>query len=418
MEKDKINTKYFKIENRPQALIYILIIVVLGILIMAMGGLLSLKTNASYSVNVTRAIRQSREYLVNHVKDDGMFEYRVNTNPEVEVKRKYNILRHAGTIYAMSMYFNLHPDPELKNVIKKTAGYLRDEAVASVSCEKNMHAVWSKPEVNRSSTTVEAKLGGTGLGLVALMSVEEVYPGFTSLEVLRELGRLIVYMQKENGNFYSKYIPSQGGLQDNWSSLYYPGEAALGLLMLYEKDRDSLWLETACKALGYLAEVRKGRESVPADHWALLATEKLFSFEEHSTFPVSKELMISHTIQICESMLQQQVLNSEIPESRGGFSRDGRTTPTATRLEGLQAARVFLPPELEICKRIDIAVDHGIGFLLRAQISSGQFAGGMPRATRLLKGNSSYVEGFNDRATEIRIDYVQHAMCAMMQYLK
>jgi hypothetical protein len=128
--------------------------------------------------------------------------------------------------------------------------------------------------------------------------------------------------------------------------------------------------------------------------------------------------MVNHTIQICESILSEQVLNSELPERMGGFSNDGRTTPTATRLEGLQAARMILPDDLEICNRIDIAVNHGIRFLLNAHISDGQFAGGIPRSTGKLKGNSSRIKDFNRRSTEIRIDYVQHAMCSMMQYIK
>jgi hypothetical protein len=411
-------TIFHKIEIIRHIVFYITIMVVFGILYRATGDIFSSKSSSTNSFNITRVIRQSREYLVNHTGDDGMFEYRVNMNPEVKVKRKYNILRHAGTIYAMAMYYNLHPDPELKNAIKRAAGYLRDDAIGTLPGNEEMLAIWSKPEVNRNSSILQAKLGGTGLGLVALISVEKIHPEFTSLEVLRKLGSFIVYMQREDGSFYSKYIPSQGGRKDNWLSLYYPGEAALGLLMLYEKDRSDAWLEAACKALTYLADERGGMKSVPADHWALLATSKLFSLHKNGTLPFSRELMVNHTIQICESILSEQVLNSELPERMGGFSNDGRTTPTATRLEGLQAARMILPDDLEICNRIDIAVNHGIRFLLNAHISDGQFAGGIPRSTGKLKGKSSRIKDFNRRSTEIRIDYVQHAMCSMMQYIK
>ena len=98
-----------------------------------------------------------------------------------------------------------------------------------------MLAVWSEPEVNRSGKPLQAKLGGTGLGLVALLSLENIQPGFTPLADLQALGRFTVYMQKEDGSFYSKYIPSAGGRWDEWQSLFYPGEAALGLLMLYQR---------------------------------------------------------------------------------------------------------------------------------------------------------------------------------------
>ena len=56
-------------------------------------------------------------------------------------------------------------------------------------------------------------------------------------------------MQKEDGTFYSKYIPAEGGRSVRWTSLYYPGEAALGLLMLYEKDPSAAWIQAAANAI-------------------------------------------------------------------------------------------------------------------------------------------------------------------------
>ena len=86
-------------------------------------------------------------------------------------------------------------------------------------------------------------------------------------------------MQKPNGSFYSKYIPTEGGRWDKWKSLYYPGEAALGLLMLYELDPSPLWLKAAVDALVYLASSRAHKTEVEADHWVLLAAAKLLSID-------------------------------------------------------------------------------------------------------------------------------------------
>ncbi len=53
-----------------------------------------------------------------------------------------------------------------------------------------------------------------------------------------------------------------------------------------------------------------------------------------------------------------------------------------------------------------------------AQIKSGPFAGGMPRALTIPAGEKLYYGVVPDfrRDTEIRIDYVQHALCAWIQY--
>ena len=68
------------------------------------------------------------------------------------------------------------------------------------------------------------------------MSVERTMPGTTPVEFLRRLGNFLLFMQNKDGGFYSKFIPEKGGRDDSWTSLYYPGEAALGLIMLSEKD--------------------------------------------------------------------------------------------------------------------------------------------------------------------------------------
>ena len=367
---------------------------------------------------VQNAINRSTRYLANNTKEDGMFEYRINMDPTIKVKQKYNILRHAGAIYAMSMYYQLDPDVNIKSAIERASRYLRDKSIHPVWGRDNLLAVWSNPEVNRSGKPLQAKLGGTGLGLLALLSIEKIHPGFTPLPDLQSLGRFIVYMQKEDGSFYSKYIHLMGGRLDKWQSLYYPGEAALGLLMLYEKDASDVWIESAAKALTYLARSRENRTNIPADHWALLATEKMLSLENIDKLPVSRELLINHAIRICETILQSQIKNPERPKYDGGFSEDGRTTPTATRLEGLQAAVSFLPTNHEIGKRIDSAVSRGISFLLRAQISEGEFIGAFPRAVDKIEQDIPKADQFNRRATEVRIDYVQHALSAMIQYLQ
>ncbi len=128
-------------------------------------------------------------------------------------------------------------------------------------------------------------------------------------------------------------------------------------------------------------------------------------------------MLTNHAIQICDTILQSQIEDLERPEYDGGFSEDGRTTPTATRLEGLQAALSFLPLNHEVRKPIDFAVRRGISFLLRVQISEGEFIGAFPRAVDKIDQEIPNADKFNRRATEVRIDYVQHALSAMIQYL-
>jgi hypothetical protein len=240
--------------------------------------------------------------------------------------------------------------------------------------------------------------------------MEQAQPGTIPLMELQSLGRFIGYMQKADGSFYSRYRP-ESGLDGDWESLYYPGEATLGLVSLYELDHSQRWLVSAGKALASLAKSRVGAQQLPADHWALIASAKFLPYYAQSGCPASRAELLAHAARICRSILRDQGTS---PDSRldGGFDSAGRTTPTATRLEGLLAALEFLPDDVSgLRPQIQAAVSRGIAFLLRAQVLSGPYAGGIPLATI-----AAAKPGL--RASDIRIDYVQHALCAWLGYEK
>lgn len=367
--------------------------------------------------STVEAAALSAAYLTEAVGEDGRFAYLVNMNPDVEVPDDYNILRHAGTIYAMAQYYDLEPDPALLEAMLRAGAYLRDEALGPVPDGEDMLAVWSDPAEDRDIPE-QAKLGGAGLGLVALCSIERVRPGFTPLEDLRRLGRFITYLQKDDGSYHSKYIPSAGGRQDEWISLYYPGEAALGLAMLHELDPSGGWLEPAARSIEYLALEREEQAEAPADHWVLLATDTIFELAGAGELPVSRELLFDHALRISDGMLAEQMVDPAKPVLYGGFTRDGRTTPASTRLEGLQAVLGFLPADHEKRPAVESAVERGISFLLRAQVTEGEFAGAFPRSVMRMQGDSEEAREFNEEATEVRIDYVQHALSALVANIR
>ena len=76
------------------------------------------------------------------------------------------------------------------------------------------------------------------------------------------------------------------------------------------------------------------------------------------------------------------------------------------------AAWEFLPRgEAALRARIESSAKLGVAFLLRAEIVSGPFAGGMPA---VIPRGTSVVMRDVERESEVRIDYVQHALCAWL----
>jgi hypothetical protein len=362
---------------------------------------------------VSRAINLAARYLERACGPDGKFAYKVDIVSGHE-SSSYDIIRHAGAMYGLAMFNRAHPDPEAVAALIRAAKFLRENYIGP-GPRPGMQVVWSQP-LDRSSYPSRsdashtkfreryAELGGTGLGLVALAAAREVDPKSVPLEDLQALGRFGLFLQKDDGSFVHKYR-AEGGPDANWKSLYYPGEAALGFIALYEADHSREWREAARKALSYLAKSRVGLSTVPADHWALIATAKLLPYCQNDGCGASRGELVQHAIQVCNSILRDQFRGSASAGLDGAFDPSGRIAPSATRLEGILAALEFLP-QGALWDRIDAASARGIAFLLRSQVLSGPQAGGMPGAVSIRAHDVS----------EIRIDYVQHALCAWLRY--
>ena len=375
---------------------------------------------AASVADLDQAMHLAAAYLVQNCDGDGRFTYRRHVDPSRAFGAKYNLLRHAGTIYAMAEYQARSPDQKARDALVRAAAFLRERFIGPVPGHDGLLAVWTRPAdlgYPDPDAPVAAKLGGAGLALVGMLAAERVAPGTTPVETCQGLARFVRFMQQPDGSFSSKYFV-ETGVDKDWVSLYYPGEAMLGLIMLYERDGDLEWLRVAAAGMAYLARTREAQTSVPADHWALLATERLLQHFAALPAPrtATREQLISHAVQICEEILDAQITAPEPPTHFGAFRRDATICPAATRLEGLLATERFLPDShAELKARIRAAADHGVAFLLRTQISEGELAGGFPRAA-CAKRNTPANTIFNRRVGEVRIDYVQHALSALMAY--
>lgn len=350
------------------------------------------------------AVDEGIRYTVRSTKPSGEFVYLENLDPNQRYKPVYNVLRHAGAMYALADSYQYKPQPKVKAALVRAARWLQTKYIKPVKGVKDVLAVWSLPSDRAGEGPLEIKLGGIGLGLVGLLETEKVAPGTTSLKTLRQLGNGILFLQNPDGSFYSKYDPAKGGKLDNWISLYYPGEAALGLAMLAERDPDpklkTRWINAAFRAIGSLARARATSQNVPADHWVLIATARLWPLHAFSDQSVPRALLLQHAIQICEVIVNDPAL------------RDVRTTPIATRVEGMNAALTFLPPEQQpLREKMEQEVENGVAFLIKTQVKQGPQQGGMTRA--YTEPGSPPVD---NRANELRIDYIQHALSAWLEY--
>jgi hypothetical protein len=169
---------------------------------------------------MSQAIALSGGYLERACGPDGKFVYEIAT-PFGQQASSYNIVRHAGAMYALAMLNRSTPDRKAVDAMVRAATFMRHNYIGP-GPHPGQLVVWSEPTAPHS----EADLGATGLGLVALTEVRKVAPKSVPLEELQALGRFALFLQRDDGSFVSKYSPETG--PEDWDSLYYPGELLWG----------------------------------------------------------------------------------------------------------------------------------------------------------------------------------------------
>ncbi len=299
---------------------------------------LSEKTTQNISrIQLQQAIEFASSFMYDQVEPSGRLIYRRKFGDEKFRTSKYNLLRHAGTVYSLYLYDNIYQQASSNSqkrffkIRKNLISYMKKNYIKPM---KNMYGMVSKKSEEGISVT-KVKLGGLGLGLVAMAGYAEDSGSVSDQDkkIMNGLAEFILLLQNNDGSFTSAFNWEKKEKDYSTNSLYYPGEASLGLIFLYMFDKNPRWLEAGKKALSYLATTRKDQKKVPFDHWALIATDKLFeSGVELST--KEKKLLVEHAIKIVSSVLDKQISRGK---RRGAFENNDRPCSLGTYVEGFVA---------------------------------------------------------------------------------
>jgi hypothetical protein len=307
------------------------------------------------SAELLAAAQQGGSYLARSVKPDGSFIYSYLPKTSM-IEDDYNILRHSGTIYAMLELYEITGDQTLLEAAHRAISYLTQ-------------AIRSCPTpAGRLPCVVEdgyTKLGGNALAVVALAKYTRVTGDRSYLPLIRHLGRWIRSVQAENGQFIIHKQSYPQGENTDFVSGYYPGEALLALNRIYALDPDPAWLDSAEASAQYLITVRDASLSdaeLPHDHWLLYALNELYRQRAN---PLYRE----HARRIAGAIVASQNRHPAYPDWRGSFYQPPRSTPTATRMEGLCAAHILMRDTgyLQEAAAMFQALQGGIAFQLQTQ---------------------------------------------------
>ncbi|WP_444685814.1 hypothetical protein [Alkalicoccus luteus] len=310
-----------------------------------------------------------------------------------EKPSKYNILRHAGTVYAMLETYEIEADEEILRKAELALEYITDKT-EKVAENNNDTLVLVERDVN--------KLGGNGLLIVALAKHAKLTGSTKHIATMQKLAAWMTDTQKENGDFaIHKQVFSTKKVTD-FRSNFYTGEAILALANLYDLDGNSKWLDSAEKATAYLVEeVNAGAtlENVQSDHWLLYGIRAISKHRPRQSF-------IDHAILMAESIMQSQFIGEKYEEEwQGGYPpQEGlnpKSVPNACKTEGL-ANVYFLTDDQNMKERLFKTIKRSIQFQLQMQIR--------PEKAMFFEKKTLSTGAFHNKfkAVEIRNDFTQH----------
>ena len=348
-------------------------------------------------------ISLSMNYIDRNILEDGRFQYRRNIDSDINYENTtYNSLRHAGTLYSMYMYEQYGLVQKYKEARIKSSKYFVERYVKKLG--SNKYVVISLPEEENIKFPI-AKSGAAGVALCALSNLYK--ENEIELEILQGLGEFLLYVQNEGGNVYAYYDLKSKAINKEAEALYYPGEAAAGLMYLYEIDPQQKWLDAAKKALLYIANTRKDLSlDMPFDHWSVLAIEKLF--KANLVTPEEKSLLRNYAEQMAIPMLSNQITNVN-NSYFGAFKDNIRPCSLGTIMEGLSSV-YFCTDNDNLKKIIYKSLSIGCMFLSKVQVKTGEQAGGLPNSANWVK------PGVTPNASVIRIDNVQHVVTGWLKF--
>lgn len=391
-------------------------------------------TEFSYNVLYNQVIK-SADWLLANMYDDGRFLYYYDccddtykdhehpTRPENNLY--YNDLRHCGGIIALIRAYELTSDEKYIKAAKKAVDW-------SISISKSHDTQWGKAYYafyNR-----KAKLGGTGVLLVAMMQYRSFTGDKSYDEYIKGYTRHVMSRVYKNGEILGYYIHPQfqnGQPLINMTdeerketfSFYYPGEALLGLALfannfLDDEDLAKEVRKIGKKALDWIVDERPHIyadlfTALPSDAWLMQAIEEWCKDKDFQ-----KQNYINFVFTDAATMVEKTYRHDDSPyiDYEGGYYYEygDHYFPDGARSEGLIAA-YYLAKYLNMnnlaekllnaCKRVAMCQFH----LFNDEINNYSH-----------KKPERSLNSIRFKATRqwVRVDSIQHVSCFFARLYK
>lgn len=391
-------------------------------------------TEFSYDVLYNQVIK-SVDWILDNMYEDGRFlyyydccddTYKDHEHPNrPENNLYYNDLRHCGGVIALIRAYELTSDEKYIKAAKKALNW-------SVSISKEHDTNWGKAYYAFYNN--KAKLGGTGVLLVAMMQYRSFTGDKSFDEYIKGYTRHILSRVYKNGEILGYYIHPKyhnGEPLINMTdeerketfSFYYPGEALLGLALFANNflDDENLAKEVrkiSKKALDWIVDERPKIyadlfTALPSDAWLMQAIEEWCKDKDFQ-----KQNYINFVFTDAATMVEKTYKRDDSPyiDYEGGYYYvyGDHYFPDGARSEGLVAA-YYLAKYLKMdnlaqkllnaCKKVAMCQFHLFNDELNNYSHKNQL-----RSTNSIR--------FKATRQWVRVDSIQHVSCFFVRLYK
>lgn len=391
-------------------------------------------TEFSYDVLYNQVIK-SVDWILDNMYEDGRFlyyydccddTYKDHEHPNrPENNLYYNDLRHCGGVIALIRAYELTSDEKYIKAAKKALNW-------SVSISKEHDTKWGKAYYAFYNN--KAKLGGTGVLLVAMMQYRSFTGDKSFDEYIKGYTRHILSRVYKNGEILGYYIHPKyhngeplinmtGEERKETFSFYYPGEALLGLALFANNflDDENLAKEVrkiSKKALDWIVDERPKIyadlfTALPSDAWLMQAIEEWCKDKDFQ-----KQNYINFVFTDAATMVEKTYKRDDSPyiDYEGGYYYvyGDHYFPDGARSEGLVAA-YYLAKYLKMdnlaqkllnaCKKVAMCQFHLFNDELNNYSHKNQL-----RSTNSIR--------FKATRQWVRVDSIQHVSCFFARLYK
>lgn len=378
--------------------------------------------------NVRETALNGADWIVKYQKDNGQYLYYYDAKEDNYVDHEhpkraeddlyYNDLRHCGGIITLIRAYQLTKDVKYLNSVKKGLDF-----ITTITEE---HQVDGKPAAYVFYNK-KAKLGGTGMILIAMMRYRIETGDKSYDEFIKKYTRHILSRIYKTGEMLGYYIhPSfQDGkpLVDMTDverretfSFYYPGEALLGLALFanhFDEDDDLLdeVLEKSRIALDWIVEERPNVyadlfTALPSDAWLMQAIE-----EWAKRLEFQKDSYINFVLNDARTMVVKTYQKDDSPyidyEGAYYYYYGDHYYPDGSRSEGLVAA-YYLAKNLGDNEMAETLLEA-----CQKTAKSQMVLVNTPENSYAHKNPEKSVGAIRFKATRqwVRVDSIQHVAC-------